>query len=92
MIIMPSSRKMTSQSMPVSGEKNASSAEAITEGQDDPGPGQRRRHLRDPLGGDQDVGGDEDRDRDDAVTGPPRTARRTRVSDAAEPAPAAGTR
>ena len=38
MIIIPSSRKMTSQSMPVSGEKNASSAEAMPRAKMMPAP------------------------------------------------------
>ena len=38
MIIIPSSRKMTSQSMPVSGEKNASSAETTPRAKMMPAP------------------------------------------------------
>ena len=83
MIIMPSSRKMTFQSMPVS------SREERALGVDDPEQHHRGRAAQggrdpvDPLGGDQDVGADEDRDDQDRRSS---AARRRREQVVQQPA------
>ena len=56
MIIMPSSRKMTFQSTPVSSEKNAVSASTAPISDHERGAAEGRGDAVDPLGGDQDVG------------------------------------
>ena len=61
--IMPSSRKMTFQSMPVSSEKNAACAVARPDHQHQAGTDQCRLHPGHPLGGDGDVRAGEDGDR-----------------------------
>ena len=92
MIIIPSSRKITSQSMPVSGEKNASSAEATPRARMMPAPasavvtfGTRSLAMRM-------YATTKTATATIAVTGPPPDGRVDPLSDAAGPAPAAGTR
>ena len=62
MIIMPSSRKMTFQSMPLSSEKNGVSSVAPMTSISAAPPA--RPHPVHPLGGDEHVRGDEDEERE----------------------------
>ena len=70
MIIMPSSRKITFQSAPVSGEKKASSAVQRAHGEQDAGAAEGGDHFWEALDRDQHVGSDEDRDRGQGHGGP----------------------